>query len=159
FVFFFKRRLNSTFEIGLLALVPISAARLPLRVAFSGDLFHAVAGLHRFLLALFLRPLHIVDRFPYSSFVLFHIAPRNPNQRPFALRLVACQNQMELSLVQGFKRLLAVNVIFAPVPKHHRSTPVLTLGNDSLERAIFDWMIFHFDGEMFLTFGPWQSFG
>ena len=65
---------------------------------------------------------------------------------------------MELAFAQRFHRLLPENVIIAPVPHHHCAATVLPLGNNAFELLVFDWMIFHFYGQVFLTSLPRESF-
>src|SRR3984957_17148022 len=65
-----------------------------------------------------------------------------------------CKPAMQFSFMQGFQRLLAVNVIVAAVPNHHRAAAVLTFRNYSFESRVFEWMILHFDGKMFFPLRP-----
>ena len=65
---------------------------------------------------------------------------------------------MKLSFLQRLYRLLAINMIIAAVPYHHRTAAVLSLGDDAFEIFVFHWVIFDFDGEMFFAALPGKSF-
>ena len=65
---------------------------------------------------------------------------------------------MELAFAQRFHRLLAVDIIVAAVPNHHRPAAVLPLWDYPLERGVLDRMILHLDGEVFFALHPGQTF-
>ena len=65
---------------------------------------------------------------------------------------------MKFPLTQRFHRLLAVDVIVAAVPDHHRSAAVISFRDHAFERFVIDRMILDFDRKMFFTLLPRQAF-
>src|SRR4029453_10407699 len=65
---------------------------------------------------------------------------------------------MELAFPQQFRGLLAVNVIGAAVPNHHRAAAVVSFRNDAFEGFVFDRMILNFDRQMFFPLLPRKTF-
>ena len=100
----------------------------------------------------------VISCFQDQPLILFIITTANPHQSPFAFCFFAVENEMKLAFPQRFHRLLAVNVVIAAVPHHHRAAAILPLGNNAFEVFVFDRMIFHFYGKMFLTSLPRKSF-
>ena len=65
---------------------------------------------------------------------------------------------MKLAFLKRFHRLFTVNAVIPTVPYHHCAAAVLSLWNNAFELLIFDWMIFHFYCQVFLTSLPREPF-
>src|SRR5438552_7390273 len=133
------------------------AIRFPFGVSIFRDLFHGAAAFDRLIVALFRNWLRARSRFQNQPLIFLFVAP-NPNERPLAFGFFAFQNEMQLAVAQGSKRLLTVSVVGPPVPHHHGSAAVISLRNYPLEIFVLDGMIFHFHAEMFFTLLPGQPF-
>jgi hypothetical protein len=62
------------------------------------------------------------------------------HQHPFAVQLLAMKNEFEIALGQPLVRV-AHRLPCAFIPKHHRTAPVLALGDGPFEASVLDGMI------------------
>ncbi len=71
------------------------------------------------------------------------------DERPLSFELGAVQDELQRALAQALVDVgeRGLRLPCALVPEHHRAAAVLALGDDALEPAVLDGMVFHLNGE------------
>ena len=90
----------------------------------------------------------LLDQQPVGFFLVGCLAA-HANQGPFALQLVAMQDELQRASTQRRVHVRAdrLRLPRSLVPHHDGAAAILALGNDAFEPAVFHGMVFHLHGE------------
>src|SRR5262245_23556068 len=157
------RRIDGGLELTLLLLALAAALRRPDTVLLARDLFHVAAGGGRTRHLLqdvgrALGPRRLVIRLEQQPrLLLLARLARHAHEMPGALQLLALEAEFQMALaVAEFG--VGLGRPGAAVPHHDGAAAILAFGDDALEIAVFERMVFDVDGEALLAGDEARSF-
>src|SRR5215471_21620125 len=92
----------------------------------------------------------LLDEEPAPPIVIASLTPPDPHERPSAVKLLAVEGELEITVPVALVRI-AYGLPGPAVPHHHRAAAVLALRNGALEAAVFERMILYLHGQALVS--------